>query len=96
MDPAKASVSYDASDAFLDDTAREMVEIEARLVAAAGEPYATRMSPAEAEALVAGAGLEVAEHLTPKALNDRYFAGRGDGLRPSAAERLIAARTSRR
>jgi methyltransferase (TIGR00027 family) len=85
-------LSYDASDAFLDDAAREMVKIEARLVAAAGEPYATRMSPAQAEALIAGAGLEVVEHLTPRTLNDRYFAGRSDGLRPSAAERLIAAR----
>jgi methyltransferase (TIGR00027 family) len=85
-------LSYDASDAFLDDAAREMVEIEARLVAASGEPYATRMSPDQAEALIEGTGLEVAEHLTPHALYERYFAGRSDGLRPSAAERLIAAR----
>jgi O-methyltransferase involved in polyketide biosynthesis len=93
---AASVLSYDASDAFLDDAAREMVKIEARLVAAAGEPYATRMSPAQAEALIAGAGLEVAEHLTPQVLEDRYFAGRSDGLRPSAAERLIADRARRR
>jgi methyltransferase (TIGR00027 family) len=86
-------LSYDASDAFLDDAAREMVKIEARLVAASGERYATRMSPAEAEALIEGAGLDVAEHLTPQALCERYFAARSDGLRPSTAERLIAART---
>jgi methyltransferase (TIGR00027 family) len=86
-------LSYDASDAFLDDAAREMVEIETRLVATSGEPYATRMSPAQAESLIEGAGLEVVEHLTPRALYERYFAGRSDGLRPSAAERLIAART---
>lgn len=85
-------LSYDASDAFLDDAAREMVKIEARLVAAAGEPYTTRMSPAQAEAVIEAAGLEVVEHLTPQALYGRYFAGRRDGLRPSAAERLIAAR----
>jgi len=84
--------SYDVPDAFLDDVAQEMVAIEASQVAAAGEPYTTRMSPAQAGALVRGAGLEVAEHLTPLALYDRYFAGRSDGLRPSAAERLIAAR----
>ena len=86
-------LSYDASDTFLDDAAREMVKIEARLVAATGEPYTTRMSPAQAEALVEGAGMDIVEHLTPQALYDRYFAGRSDGLRPSAAERLIAART---
>ena len=84
--------SYDVPDAFLDDVAQEMVAIEASQVAAAGEPYTTRMSPAQAGALVRGAGLEVAEHLRPPALYDRYFAGRSDGLRPSAAERLIAAR----
>src|ERR1022692_1461687 len=86
-------LSYDASDDFLDDAAREMVKIEATLVAATSEPYTTRMSPAQAEALVEAAGLDVVEHLTPQAMYDRYFAGRSDGLRPSAAERLIAART---
>jgi methyltransferase (TIGR00027 family) len=86
-------VSYDAPDAILDDAAREMVKAEARLVAAVGEPYTTRMSPAHAEAVIEAAGLEVVEHLTPQTLSDRYFAGRSDGLRPSAAERLITART---
>jgi len=84
--------SYDVPDAFLDDIAREMVAIEASQLAAAGEPYTTRMSPAQAEEVVKSAGLEVAEHLTPPVLNDRYFAERSDGLRPSAAERLIACR----
>lgn len=86
-------LSYDAPDAFLDDTAREMVKIETRQVAATGEPYTTRMSPAQAETLIESAGLEVVEHLAPQALYDRYFAQRSDGLRPSTAERLIAART---
>ena len=86
-------LSYDAPDAFLDDTAREMVKIEARQLAAVGEPYRTRMSPAQAETLIESAGLEVAEHLAPQALYDRYFTERSDGLRPSTAERLIAART---
>src|SRR5215467_6578485 len=86
-------LSYDASDASLDDTAREMVKLEARQVAAADAPYTTRMSPAQAETLIESAGLEVVEHLAPQALYDRYFAGRSDGLRPSTAERLIAART---
>jgi|SRR5215467_3580616 len=85
-------LSYDASDDFLDDAAREMVKIEARLAAAAGEPYTTRMSPAQAEAVIEAAGLAVVEHLTPEALYERYFAGRSDRLRPSAAERLVSAR----
>jgi methyltransferase (TIGR00027 family) len=85
-------VSYDVSEDFLDDTAREMVKAEARLVAAVGEPYLIRMPPVQAEAVVEAAGLEVVEHLESHALADRYFAGRSDGLRPSTAERLIAAR----
>ena len=75
-------LSYDASDAFLDDAAREMVKIEGRLVAATGEPYTTRMAPAEAEALVEGAGLEVVEHLTPEALQERFFPGATTGCAP--------------
>jgi methyltransferase (TIGR00027 family) len=85
--------SYDVPDALLDEIALEMVAIEAGQVAAVGEPYTSRMWPARTEALVTAAGLRVVEHLAPQALYDRYFAGRGDGLRPSAAERLIAARS---
>jgi hypothetical protein len=69
------------------------VKIEASLVAATAEPYTTRMSPAQMEALIEAAGLEITEHVTPEILHDRYFAARSDGLRPSTAERLIAART---
>jgi O-methyltransferase involved in polyketide biosynthesis len=62
-------LSYDAADAFLDDTAQEMVRIEARLTAVTGEPYTTRMSPAQAEALIEGAGLEVGDGLRPPSLS---------------------------
>lgn len=85
-------LSYDASEPFLDEIARKMVDVESKLVAAAGEPYSLKLSPAEAEALVERCGLEVVEHMTPDDLCDRYFSDRTDGLRPSAAERLIAAR----
>jgi len=89
---SEAVLSYDASEPFLDETAREMVNIESEMVAAAGEPYRLTFSPAEAETLVRRCGLAVAEHLTPADLYDRYFSGRADGLRPSTAERLMAAR----
>jgi methyltransferase (TIGR00027 family) len=85
-------LSYDASESFLDETAREMVEIESKMVAAAGEAFTLKFSPAEAEALVTCCGLEVAEHLMPVDMFDRYFSDRVDGLRPSTAERLVAAR----
>jgi methyltransferase (TIGR00027 family) len=85
-------LSYDASEPFLDETAREMVDAESRLVVTVGEPYTLTFSPAEVEALVERCGLEVTEHPTPDDLFNRYFSDRSDGLRPSAAERLIAAR----
>jgi methyltransferase (TIGR00027 family) len=89
-------LSYDASEPFLDEVARKMVNIESKMVAAAGEPYTLTFSPAEAETLVRCCGLAVADHLTPTDLYDRYFSGRADGLRPSTAERLMAARVHRR
>jgi methyltransferase (TIGR00027 family) len=89
---SEAVLSYDASAPFLDETAREMVKTESEMVAAAGEPYRLTFSPAEAETLVTRCGLAVAEHLTPDDLYERYFSGRPDGLRPSTAERLMAAR----
>jgi methyltransferase (TIGR00027 family) len=94
--PGSAAVlSYDASEPFLDEAAREMVNIESQMVAAAGEPYTLTFSPAEAETLVTRCGLAVAEHPTPADLYDRYFSGRADGLRPSTAERLITVRVPR-
>ena len=89
---SEAVLSYDASEPFLDEAAREMVHTEAEMVAAAGEPYRLTFSPAEAETLVRRCGLAVAEHLTPAEVYERYFSGRADGLRPSTAERLMAAR----
>jgi methyltransferase (TIGR00027 family) len=85
-------LSYDVSDPFLDDFGREMVASEAAAVASVGEPYITKFSLRDVEALIERSGLEIAEHPTPEVLYARYFANRDDGLRPSTAERLIAAR----
>jgi methyltransferase (TIGR00027 family) len=87
-------LSYDTTAPFRDDIGREMMEVESKLLAAVGEPYTTRFSPAEAETLIERCGLEVAEHPTPEALYGRYFMDRSDGLCPSTAERLLAARVS--
>jgi methyltransferase (TIGR00027 family) len=85
-------LSYDATAPFRDDIGREMMEAESNVLASVGELDTTMFSPANAEALVERCGLEVAEHLTPDVLYDRYFLDRSDGLRPCTAERLIAAR----
>jgi methyltransferase (TIGR00027 family) len=85
-------LSYDDSNPVLDETGHAFADTESNLVASVGEPYTTKFSPAEADALVRRCGLEVAEHPAPEALYDRYFSDRHDGLRPSTVERLIAAR----
>lgn len=85
-------LSYDASESCLDEIGREFADAEANLVASVGEPYTPQFSPDDAHALIERCGLEVAEHPTPDVLYARYFWDRDDGLRPSTAERLIAAR----
>jgi hypothetical protein len=46
----------------------------------------------EIERLISRCGLEVVDHPTRADLQQRYFAGRTDGLRPYAFETLVAAR----
>lgn len=49
-------------------------------VAVQQEPMLSFFDPEEIEALVADTGWSVTEHLTPAAQNERYLAGRQDGL----------------
>ncbi len=49
-------------------------------VALQQEPMRSFFDPEEIERLAGDAGWRVAEHLTPAAQNDRYLAGRQDGL----------------
>jgi hypothetical protein len=57
-----------------------------------GEPLQTRLSRADAEALVERCGLVVADHPDRDDLVARYFAHRSDGLKPYTSEGVIAAR----
>jgi methyltransferase (TIGR00027 family) len=86
--------SYARADEHLDPLAREFRETAAPLVAAVGEPWRTRLSRTEAEALVRRCGLDVAEHPDRDDLVARYWAGRPDGLAPYGAEGVIAARVA--
>jgi methyltransferase (TIGR00027 family) len=60
---------------------------------AAGTPWVSLLTPAELLELARGAGFHDVRHVSAAELAERYFAGRGDGLRPSSAEQLIVART---
>jgi len=65
-----------------------MAEAGAR---ASGTPFISFFAPGEMVAMARAAGFADARHVSAAALNDRYFAGRADGLRMSTGEDLLVA-----
>jgi len=84
--------SYNQDLEYVDEVGREFFAAVVPRAAELREPIITSFSPAAIEALVNQCGLVVVEHPTADELNERYCAGRTDGLRPYTLERLIAAR----
>ena len=84
--------SYLAEEAVLDDVGREFIRIYAPLAASLGEPLQPGWPAMEIEQLISRSGLKVADHPVRADLQERYFAGRADGLRPFTAESLVTAR----
>jgi len=73
-----------------DRPAREWAEAGAR---ASGTPFTSFFSPEEIVALAREAGFRAAQHVSAIMLNERYFAGRTDGLRTSSSEEFLVAST---
>lgn len=73
-----------------EDRARS-IEVS-RSTAAVGEPRQARHVPAELARDAFALGYAVVEDLSPEAIFERYFSGRGDGLRPNPENRLIELR----
>jgi methyltransferase (TIGR00027 family) len=71
-----------------DRPGRRAVEEGAR---AAGNPFLSFYSPSEIVALARDAGFTGARHVSAALLNERYFAGRADGLRTAKGEELLVA-----
>ena len=69
---------------------RQAVEKAAR---AGGTPFISFFSPQEMLALARDAGFADARHVSAGMLNQRYFAGRADGLRTSNGEEFLVATT---
>jgi methyltransferase (TIGR00027 family) len=69
-------------------TAREYAERGAR---ASGTPFLSFFSPAGILDLAREAGFAQVRHVSAAELNQRYFAGRDDGLRTSSGEELLVA-----
>jgi methyltransferase (TIGR00027 family) len=84
--------SYWAEESALDDTGREYMRIYTPVAASLGEPVQPGWPVIEIERLIGQCGLKVVDHPARADLQQRYFAGRTDGLRPYTCETLVAAR----
>lgn len=60
---------------------------------AAGTPFLSFYRPPQLLALAREAGFREARHVSAADLEERYFAGRTDGVRPSRGEELLVATT---
>lgn len=77
-----------------DPALRPGIERAAAGARAAGTPWLSFLTPAEALAMATEAGFPRVEHVSAEALAARWFAGRSDGLAPPRnAEELLVART---
>jgi methyltransferase (TIGR00027 family) len=78
----------------VDELTREDADLAARAVervAVLGEPWKTRLRPRDLVRQLEALGFSDVFHLTGEAAHARYFAGRGDGLRPAGYEQMIYA-----
>lgn len=64
-------------------------------VEAAGEPFRTRLQPADVRDRLTSIGFKAVTDLDSRELNRRYFAGRADGLRLGGSGHVVIAAMSR-
>ena len=87
-------LSYRAEDPLLDANGSEFIRIFAPLAASLGEPVQPGWPVTEIERLISQCRLKVVDHPARADLEERYFAGRADGLRPFNVETLLTARVT--
>jgi methyltransferase (TIGR00027 family) len=87
-------LSYRADESVLDEAGREFIRVYAPLAASLGEPILPGWPVTEIEQLVSRSGLKVVDHPARADLEERYFSGRADGLRPFTVESLLTARVT--
>ena len=78
---------------LLDAEDRPGLQMAANGARAAGTPFVSFFAPPDMLALARDAGFRDAQHVSAAMLNQRYFAGRPDGLRMSSGEDLLVATT---
>jgi len=78
---------------LLDERDRPGLRMAENGARASGTPFISFYAPDELLTLAREAGFKDASHVSGAMLNDRYFAGRPDGLRVSSGEDLLVATT---
>ncbi|HEY1653194.1 MAG TPA: class I SAM-dependent methyltransferase [Acidimicrobiales bacterium] len=78
---------------LLDDALRPGFEAATSGARAAGTPFISFYSPDEILEVARRAGFVAAQHVAAATLNQRYFAGRADGLQTLRGEELLVATT---
>jgi hypothetical protein len=72
---------------------RRMLEASEKGARASGTPFMTFYAPPDILDVARDAGFKDVKHVSAAQLEERYFAGRTDGLRPSSIEELLVATT---
>jgi methyltransferase (TIGR00027 family) len=79
---------------FADPELRPWLQLAEKGAQASGTPFISFFTPSEMLTLACEAGFRSVQHVSAAALNQRYFAGRTDGLRPpNNSEELLVATT---
>lgn len=76
-----------------DPEVRPGLEMSRKGAAASGTPFVSFFAPEELLAMAQGAGFKTVRHVSGADLNQRYFAGRPDGLRTARGEEFLVAST---
>jgi methyltransferase (TIGR00027 family) len=78
---------------LLEDADRAGLRAADQGARASGTPFVSFYAPQEMLAMAREAGFAGVRHVPGASLGERYFAGRGDGLRPSTGEDFVVATT---
>ncbi len=78
---------------LLDEDERPALQAAMDGARRSGTPFISLFTPAEMLTLARDAGFAGARHVSAEMLNQRFFAGRADGLRTSRGEELLVATT---
>jgi methyltransferase (TIGR00027 family) len=76
---------------LIDERDKQGFVISANGARASGTPFVSFFTPQEFLGLARAAGFGDVRHVSGRDLNDRYFAGRADGLRSSTGEDFLVA-----